>query len=129
MTPADRRILLVEDDRFLRRAAEASLKRKGFIVRAAVDGEEALRMAAAEPFDLILLDLILPKLPGFEVLRCLKGQRHTASVPVIVLSNLGQDDDVQQATALGALSYFIKANLSLDELARHIDEALQKASG
>ena len=128
MTQPGRRILLVEDDRFLRRAAEASLKRRGFIVLTAADGEEALRIAAAEPLDLILLDLILPRLPGFEVLRNLKGQVQTASIPVIVLSNLGQDSDVQQATALGAQSYFVKANLSLDELARCVDEALQRTS-
>ena len=128
MTPTDRRILLVEDDRFLRRAAEASLKRKGFTVQVAGDGEEALKLAAAGSFDLILLDLILPKLPGFEVLRTLKSQRDTAPIPVIVLSNLGQDYDVQQAMDLGAHSYFVKANLSLDELARRVDEALQKAS-
>ena len=128
MPTSTRRILLVEDDRFLRRAAETSLKRHGFIVQVAVDGEEALRVAAAERPDLILLDLILPKLPGFEVLRSLKSNPDLASIPVIVLSNLGQDHDVQQAVDLGALSYLVKANLSLEELARRVEEALQGAS-
>lgn len=128
MPSPSRRILLVEDDRFLRRAAEASLKRRGFTVQVAVDGEEALRFAAADPPDLILLDLILPKLPGFEVLRSLKSSTALASIPVIVLSNLGQDQDVQQAIGLGALAYLVKANLSLEELARRVEEVLQKAS-
>jgi DNA-binding response OmpR family regulator len=128
MTSTPGRILLVEDDRFLRRAAEAALKRRGFSVQSAVDGEDALRLATADPFDLILLDLILPKLPGFEVLRALKSQASTAAIPVIVLSNLGQDDDVQQAMELGALAYFIKANLSLDELGRRVEETLQGMS-
>ena len=128
MTAADRRILLIEDDRFLRRAAEASLKRQGFTVRTAADGEEALTIAAAERFDLILLDLILPKLQGFEVLRGLKGQGHTASIPVIVLSNLGQEHDVERAMSLGAMSYFVKANLSLEELSRRVSDALEKGA-
>jgi DNA-binding response OmpR family regulator len=122
------RILLVEDDRFLRRAAEASLKRRGFAVRVAVDGEDAVRQAAAEPPDLILLDLILPKLPGFEVLRALKSNAATAAIPVIVLSNLGQDTDVSQAMDLGAVAYFVKANLSLDEMAKQVEQTLARSN-
>lgn len=122
------RILLVEDDRFLRRAAEASLKRKGFTVSVAVDGEDAVRQAAADPPDVILLDLILPKLPGFEVLRALKSNPVTAAVPVIVLSNLGQDSDVKQAMDLGAVSYFVKANLSLDEMAKQVEQTLARSN-
>jgi DNA-binding response OmpR family regulator len=125
MTLQTGRILLVEDDRFLRRAAEASLKRNGFTVLTAADGEQALRMVTGEPFDLILLDLILPKLPGFEVLRSLKSSTETASIPVIVLSNLGQDDDVKHAMELGAQAYFVKANLSLEELVRQVAETLK----
>ena len=67
-------ILLAEDDRFLRRAAEASLRQRGFTVLTAVDGEEALRVARAEAPDLILLDLLMPKIPGVEVLRILKAE-------------------------------------------------------
>ena len=115
-----RRILLAEDDRFLRKAAETALKRHGFTVLAAVDGEEALRMARADAPDLILLDLIMPKLQGFEVLRALKADAATAAIPVIVLSNLGQDSDVQQAMEAGAPGYIIKANLSLQELVERV---------
>jgi DNA-binding response OmpR family regulator len=111
-----KRILLAEDDRFLRRAAESALKRAGFTVLPAADGEEALRLARAEKPDLVLLDLIMPKLQGFEVLKALKADPTTAMIPVVVLSNLGQDGDVQRALESGAVAYLVKANLSLEEL-------------
>jgi two-component system alkaline phosphatase synthesis response regulator PhoP/two-component system response regulator VicR len=119
-----KRILLAEDDRFLRRAAEAALKRAGFTVLAAADGEEALRMARAEKPDLVLLDLIMPKLQGFEVLKALKADPGTATIPVVVLSNLGQDGDVRRALEGGAVAYLVKANLSLDDLVARARETL-----
>jgi DNA-binding response OmpR family regulator len=124
MGESTRRILLAEDDRFLRKAAETALKRQGFTVLAAVDGEEALRMARTEAPDLILLDLIMPKLQGFEVLRALKADAATAAIPVIILSNLGQDSDVKQAMEAGAAGYFVKANLSLQDLVKQVGEML-----
>lgn len=122
MGDAARRVLLAEDDRFLRKAAETALKRQGFAVLPAVDGEEALRKARAEAPDLILLDLIMPKMQGFEVLRALKADPATAAIPVIILSNLGQDSDVKQALESGAAGYFIKANLSLQDLVKRVGE-------
>ena len=116
------RVLLAEDDRFLRKAAETALKRQGFTVLPAVDGEEALRMARAETPDIVLLDLIMPKLQGFEVLRALKADPATASIPVIILSNLGQESDVKQAMEAGAVGYFVKANLSLQDLVKRVGE-------
>lgn len=117
-------ILLVEDDRFLRKAAEATLRRHGFIVRTAADGEEALQCVRDEVPDLVLLDLIMPKLQGFEVLRILKQDPATKQIPVVVLSNLGQDSDVQQALQGGAAAYFIKANLSLQDLVTQVQRVL-----
>ena len=102
MGDAVRRVLLAEDDRFLRKAAETALKRHGFTVVAAVDGEEALRLARAAPPDLVLLDLIMPRMQGFEVLRALKADPATAPIPVVILSNLGQDGDMKQAMDAGA---------------------------
>jgi CheY-like chemotaxis protein len=119
-----RRVLLAEDDRFLRRAAEASLRRHGLEVLTAADGEEALRIARAEPLDLILLDVMMPKLDGFEVLSALKQDDATARIPVLVLSNLGQERDVAQAKALGAVAFLVKANLSLQDLVDRVDAAL-----
>lgn len=124
MTGTGPRILLAEDDRFLRRAAEATLRQHGYTIATAADGEEALRLARAEPPDLILLDLIMPKMQGFEVLRLLKQDPATRAIPVIVLSNLSQDSDMTQAEELGAVGYFVKANMSLEELSRRVDAIL-----
>jgi CheY-like chemotaxis protein len=124
MVEAARRVLLAEDDRFLRRAAESRLRQNGFTVLPAVDGEEALKVARAERPDLILLDLIMPKLQGFEVLKALKQDPATAPIPVIVLSNLGQDEDLKQAMELGAIAYFIKAHLSLQDLVQRVAQTL-----
>ena len=119
------RILLAEDDRFLRKAAEATLRQNGFTVLTAVDGEEALRLARAEAPDLVLLDLIMPKMQGFEVLRTLKQDPATAGIPVIVLSNLGQDSDVQRALEAGAAAYLIKTNLPLHDLVLRVRATLE----
>ena len=119
-----RRVLLAEDDRFLRRAAEVRLRRHGLEVLTAADGEEALRVARAEPLDLVLLDVVMPKLQGFDVLKALKQDDATAHIPVIVLSNLGQERDVAQAMALGAIAFLVKAHLSLQDLVDRVDAAL-----
>ena len=124
MPEGARRVLLAEDDRFLRRAAEARLRRHGLEVLTAVDGEEALRIARAERLDLVLLDVVMPKLEGFEVLKLLKEDKATASIPVIVLSNLGQERDVAQAKALGAVAFLVKAHLSLQDLVDRVDAVL-----
>lgn len=121
------RILLAEDDRFLRRAGEVSLKRAGHDVLTASDGEEALRLARAQLPDLILLDLIMPRMQGFQVLTELKKDPATASIRVLVLSNLGQEHDVKRAMETGAHAYFVKANLSLPDLVRRLPEALEGA--
>ena len=128
MSEQPRRILVAEDDRFLRKAAEMALKRQGYTVLTAADGEEALRAARTELPDLILLDLIMPKLNGFDVLQALKKETPTAHIPVIILSNLGQDRDVQQAMDAGAAAYFIKTDLSLQALGQRVEVVLT-ASG
>ena len=120
------RILLVEDDRFLRRAAEAALRQRGATVTTATDGEEALRLAQEQLPDLILLDLIMPKLQGFEMLRQLRNDEPTRRIPVIILSNLSQESDVKKAEELGATAYLVKANLSLDELTRRVEHLVEQ---
>ena len=122
--PQARRILLVEDDRFLRKAAETSLRRHGYAVVTAADGEEALRLVRTEKPELILLDLIIPKVQGFEVLRTLKADAQTASIPVIVLSNLSQEHDRDATLAAGAIAHLVKANISLENLVATVDRAL-----
>jgi CheY-like chemotaxis protein len=122
------RVVLVEDDKFLRRACEASLRQRGFDVAAATDGEEGLRLAKTPPLaDVVLLDLLMPKLPGIEVLRALKADPATAGIPVLILSNSSREDDKRQAEQLGASGYYVKANLSLKELAAQVEQLVQHA--
>ena len=122
------RILLVEDDRFLRKAAQTALTRRGYHVETACDGEEALRLVRADKPELILLDLIMPKVQGFEVLRVLKADAETASIPVIVLSNLSQDHDREVTRAAGAVAHLVKANMSLDEVVATVDRVLAETT-
>ena len=121
------RVLVVEDDRFLRRACEASLRERGFEVIIAEDGDDGLRLARAAPPDLILLDLLMPKLCGIEMLRALRERPETAAIPVMILSNSSRDEDKQQALQLGASGYYVKANLSLRELAGQVDRLVHPA--
>jgi twitching motility two-component system response regulator PilH len=123
---APARILLVEDDRFLRKAAEVRLKRAGLAVITAGDGVEALEKAKENTLDLILLDLIMPKLQGFDVLRALKEDPRTRDVPVLIMSNLGQDADRERAALAGAAGYLVKANMSLDALAGEVLRLLER---
>ena len=121
---AVKRVLLVEDDRFLRRACEASLRRRGLTVLSAQDGEQGLQMARSERPDLILLDLLMPKLTGLQVLRALKSGEDTRGIPVLVLSNSSSPQDIGEVTALGVEGYWVKANLSLQELGDRVTHLL-----
>jgi CheY-like chemotaxis protein len=120
-----RRILLVEDDRFLRRACEISLRQRGFVVATAADGEEALRKVRAEPPDLILLDLLMPKMTGTEVLKALRAEEATREIRVLILSNSSREQDVEEIKALGVSGYFVKADLSLQELGDMVARLLE----
>jgi CheY-like chemotaxis protein len=112
------RVLLVEDDQFLRRACEASLRQRGFDVETATTGDEGLTMARRRPHpDIVVVDLLMPKLPGIDVLRAMKSDPDTAGIPVLILSNSSRREDRQQALELGAAAYYVKANLSLKDLA------------
>jgi len=121
-----KRVLLVEDDRFLRRACEASLQQRGFDVRTATDGEEGLALATSQRFDIILLDLLMPKKPGIEVLAALKSNASTARIPVLILSNSSREEDKRRAVELGADGYYVKANLSLKALGEEVGRLVGK---
>jgi CheY-like chemotaxis protein len=125
MATTGKRILLVEDDRFLRRACEASLRQRGFTVATAADGEEALRSVKAERPDLILLDMLMPKLSGIEVLRALRGDETTRDIRVLVLSNSSREQDMAEVKKLGVAGYFVKADLSLKDLGDKIARLLE----
>jgi CheY-like chemotaxis protein len=121
---SDTRVLVIEDDRFLRRVHEAGLRQHGYTVLTAVDGEEGLSKARAERPDVILMDLVMPKLQGFELLRLLKADAVTDAIPVVVLSSLSGAGDVQTALKAGATSYLLKSNLTVQALVTKVEETL-----
>jgi CheY-like chemotaxis protein len=108
------KVLLVEDSKLLRMANECALSKAGYQVSTAADGEQALRVAAEQLPDIILLDLMLPKLSGPEVLKALKQDPATANIPVVVLTSLSQKNE-EKLLAEGAAAYFEKAALDLDK--------------
>jgi len=120
------KIVVADDDRMFRKAAETTLRREGYAVVTASDGEEALQLIRSERPDIIVLDLIMPKLQGFDVLQVLKQDSVTTDIPVIVLSSLMQEQDKQEALDLGAAAYFNKATFSLSELVKQVASTLTK---
>jgi CheY-like chemotaxis protein len=107
-------VLVVEDSKFLRIATERALSKAGFQVITAADGEEALQVVNAKLPDIILLDMMLPKVSGPEVLKALKANPATVHIPVIVLTSLSQANE-EKLLAEGAAAYFEKSALSLDK--------------
>jgi len=120
------KILVVEDDRFLRELIVKKLNQEGFATETAVDGEEGLSKIKEIKPDLVLLDLILPTIDGFEVLRKLKEEDLVPSLPVIILSNLGQREDIERGLSLGATDYLVKAHFTPDEIIQKIKSILTK---
>lgn len=120
------KILLVEDDTFLLGMYATKFELDGFKVIMAEDGEKAIRAALKELPDIILLDIILPKLNGFEVLKQLKLEPTTAEIPVILLTNLSQKDEIEQGLKIGAEDYLIKAHFMPSEVVEKIKKILKK---
>jgi CheY-like chemotaxis protein len=118
------KILFIEDESALQKAIEEVLTEKGYVIIKALNGEEGLEQARTEHPDLILLDLILPRKNGFEVLAELKQDETTKKIPVIVLTNLEGSEEVEKALALGAKTYLVKANYSLEEVCKKAEEAI-----
>jgi DNA-binding response OmpR family regulator len=119
------KILIVEDDKFLRELISQKILKEGYQAVEAINGEEGVSKAKEEKPDLMLLDLILPGIDGFEVLRQVKESADTASIPVIILSNLGQKDDVERGMKLGAADYLIKAHFTPGEILAKIKSILK----
>jgi len=119
------KILIIEDDRFLRELITRKLLDEGFAIIEAVDGEEGIKKVKEEKPDLILLDLILPSIDGFEVLSQIKKEENLKSIPVIILSNLGQKEEVEKGLKLGAIDYLIKAHFTPGEIIEKIKNNLK----
>jgi len=120
-----KKILIIEDDKFLRELIAQKLLKEGYDIAEAVDGEKGLKSVKEEKPDLVLLDLILPGIDGFEVLSEMKRDQAVSEIPVIVLSNLGQKDDIERALKLGATDYMIKAHFTPAEIIEKIKGILR----
>ncbi len=122
------KVLLVEDDAFLREICSKKLLKEGFSVYEAIDGEQALDIfREAEP-DIILLDIILPAIDGFQILHQIRNyeNKKMAATPVIMLSNLGQEDDIKKAMEMKANDYLVKAHFTTEEIVEKIKKTLGK---
>jgi DNA-binding response OmpR family regulator len=122
------KVLLVEDDAFLREICSKKLVKEGFTVFEALDGEQALNGFAKIKPDIILLDIILPAIDGFQILHQIRGyaDKKIAQTPVIMLSNLGQEDDIKKAMDMGANDYLVKAHFTTEEIVGKIKKTLGK---
>jgi len=118
------KILLVEDDEFLANMYRAKLEIENYEVVMALNGEAGLHMAEEKNPDLILLDIVMPKMNGFEVLNHLKSDKDLKKIPVILLTNLGQKEDVEKGLKLGADEYLIKAHFLPSEVISKINKML-----
>jgi len=119
-----KKILFIEDEPALQKTFGDVLKQEGYKIISALDGETGLRLSKTEKPDLILLDLILPKIHGFEVLKRLKEDKETKEIPIIVLTNLERIEDIEKALELGATTYLVKAQYSLEEVIEKIKKTL-----
>ena len=113
-----KRVLVVEDERPLAHALEMKLHNDGFAVTVVTNGTDALKELKDNKYDIALLDLIMPFVDGFTVLEELKAQK--IKIPVIVLSNLGQDEDRAKAKSLGAVDYYVKSNTPIADIIKRV---------
>lgn len=119
-----KKVLVVEDDQFLVKAYEIKLKKEGIEVWVARDGNEAISFLEREKPNIVLLDLMLPGINGFDVLLAIRKNEKWKDVPVIILSNLGQDQDMQRGKELGASEYLVKANTKISDIVEKVKKYL-----
>ncbi len=120
MADIKKKIVVADDEKFIATAYSDGLSRAGFDITVAHDGEEAYRKIEETRPDLVLLDLIMPKQNGFEVLKKLKANNELKSIPVAIMSNLSQETDETEAKKLGAIQFIVKSDISLQELIEKI---------
>jgi len=120
-------VLIVEDEGAMQRALKNKLENAGYSVMTAADGTEALEQMRSGKPDLVLLDLIMPKLDGISVLREVKADEALKAIPVIILTNLSSGDKVAEAMQLGTFDFLVKANYSLDDVLGKVQERIGDA--
>lgn len=125
MNPNSKKILLIEDEDFIRDLYVRQLTKAGFQVKSTVDGQSGLNMLKSEPFDLLLLDIMLPGMNGLQVLREFKTQNPNSKMITILLTNLGQEAVIKEGFELGAQAYLIKASYTPDQVVTEVQNALK----
>ncbi len=125
IAPIKKKIVVAEDDQFLSNAYRVKLTKEGFDVKMVGDGQELLNLLKTYKPDIIILDLLMPVKDGFETIKELKASPSLKDIPVIIASNLGQKNDINQGRALGAADYIIKSDLSLEDLVAKIKSLLK----
>ncbi|MDP2668729.1 MAG: response regulator transcription factor [bacterium] len=123
---AKTKVLIVDDDEFLLEMYAMKFTEFGFQVDTAENGEEAVKKAKADPPDVILMDVVMPKMDGFDLLRNLKKENAAPDAVTLVLTNLGQKDDVEKGMKLGATDYIIKAHFTPSEVVKRVESLLAK---
>lgn len=124
--PANPTILIIEDDPLLVNMYKTKLTMEGFNVLTAEDGQQGLRLAVQQKIDFILLDIMMPKMSGIELLTSLRQSIRGKSIPVIVMSNLIDEDKVKQATALGVKEFLVKSNVTPSQVVEKIRQYIAK---
>lgn len=124
MGPAQKKILLVEDEDFIRELYVRQLSKAGFLVKSATDGQSGLESLKNEPFDLLLLDIMLPGMNGLQLLREFKTNYPNSPMITILLTNLGQEAVIKEGFELGAQAYLIKASYTPDQVVTEVKNAL-----
>ena len=119
------KILIVEDDKSLVKMIESALDQEKFDVILALDADDAVKKAVDQKPDIIVLDIMLPGKSGFECLKRIKAKKETKMIPTIILSNLGQTEEIKRGLDLGAIDYIVKANSSIDEVVEKIVKYLK----
>ncbi|HYE22071.1 MAG TPA: response regulator, partial [Verrucomicrobiae bacterium] len=126
MEPSQTKILIVEDEEILLTALSEELKQEGFVVVGAKDGVEGVETAVKEKPDLVLLDLVMPRLDGIGALKQMKENALIKDIPVVILTNLSDYDKISDALSLGAMDYLVKANYRLEDLVNKIKTVLER---
>lgn len=119
-------VLIVEDEALLGNLLEKKLKKEGFEILRASDGAEAIEIIEDQDPDLTLLDIILPKISGFEFMKKVQESPRVDEIPIVIVSNLGQKSDIEKGKNLGAVGYFVKAKMSIDDLINQVRDFLNK---
>lgn len=126
---ASERILVVEDTELLRRIYQDKLTQEGYTVHTAGDGIDALNVIRSTPLDLVLLDLIMPRMGGLDVLETIKADPRLSAIPVVILTNLGEESSIERAVSLGAVDYLIKNAAKPSDVADKIRLVLDNLGG